>query len=89
MVQTVISLARCEADYFEAPAPGWTWGCRFSFDYLMDMLPGAGWRVVMTEENRLLGNKRPEDGGSVYLLCEPAREGREVTHTQIHDGSQR
>ena len=30
ILQTVVSLATDADDYYEAPAPGWTWGNRFS-----------------------------------------------------------
>jgi SAM-dependent methyltransferase len=71
VIQTVYSLARSEPDYFEAPAPGWTWGCRFSRDYLLGMARDAGFHVVDWTTNELEGNTRPEDRGSIYVLCEP------------------
>lgn len=71
VIQTVYSMANEEADYFEAPAPGWTWGCRFSLGYLQDMVEAAGWKILHVETNELLGNTRREDRGSAYLLCAP------------------
>ncbi|HEV3401019.1 MAG TPA: methyltransferase domain-containing protein [Acidimicrobiales bacterium] len=71
VVQTVYHLGRTESDYFEAPAPGWTWGCRFSYEHLLAMVAACGWRVEHAETNELLGNDRPEDRGSAYLLCTP------------------
>jgi protein-L-isoaspartate O-methyltransferase len=71
VVQTVYHLGRTEPDYFERPAPGWTWGCRFSHEYLLRMVGRAGWRVERQEVNELTGNDRPEDRGSAYLLCTP------------------
>lgn len=73
IVQTVVSMARTEPDYFERPAPGWSWGNRFSraaFDRLVD---ARGWTVVERCFNVLEGNERPEDRGSVYYLIEKPR----------------
>jgi len=68
IIQTVVSMANDEEDYFEAPAPGWDWGCRFnklSFDKLMKNL---GYDIVDQHFNELEGNERLEDRGSVYYL---------------------
>ena len=72
VVQTVYHQGIDDPDYFEAPAPGWHWGCRFSYRYLLSMAERAGWRVVRDERNELEGNDRVEDRGSAYLLCVPA-----------------
>jgi hypothetical protein len=69
VIQTVYSLANDSKDYFETPAPGWTWGCRFSYDYLKRMIENAGWAILSETKNELLGNKRLEDRGSAYFLC--------------------
>jgi hypothetical protein len=69
VVQTVYSLAETSADYFETPAPGQTWGCRFSYGHLLTMLADAGWDVVESTTNELGGNARPQDRGSAYALC--------------------
>ena len=71
VVQTVYSLAETSADYFETPAPGQTWGCRFSYGYLLAMLAEAGWTVLESTTNELGGNARPQDRGSAYALCVP------------------
>ncbi len=65
-------LGRPEPDYFESPAPGWTWRCRFSYDYLLSMVGRCGWRIEQAESNVLIANDRREDRGSAYLLCTPA-----------------
>lgn len=72
VIQTVYSLAETSPEYFETPAPGWTWGCRFSYDHLKKLCRDAGWKIIREEKNELLGNKRPEDRGSAYLLCIPS-----------------
>jgi len=68
IVQTVVSLASTDENYFEAPAPGWTWGNRYSresFDKMIhEVCPG----VIDCHYNELEGNGRPEDRGSVYYL---------------------
>ena len=71
VIQTVYSLAKTAPDYFETPAPGWTWGCRFSHQRLLDMVRQAGWKILEESTNELKGNQRPEDRGSAYLLTMP------------------
>jgi len=68
ILQTVVSMSNDEPDYFETPAPGWTWGSRYnrySFDKLISDL---GYEVVDKHFNELEGNERLEDRGSVYYL---------------------
>jgi hypothetical protein len=68
IVQTVVSLATEADDYFETPAPGWTWGSRFSYAFLRREITKRGYRIVDTDRNVLTGNERPEDRGSAYFL---------------------
>lgn len=75
VVQTVYSLANDDPGYFEAPAPGWSWGCRFSLARFEAMLLEAGWKITRLQTGELPGNDRPEDRGSVYAICEPAERG--------------
>ena len=70
VVQTVVSLATDDPDYFEQPAPGWTWGNRYSRESFDLLVRGIGGRVVDTHFNELEGNDRPEDRGSVYYLVQ-------------------
>lgn len=70
IVQTVVSLAREEADYLERPAPGLSWGNRFSRASFDGMIRGRGWRILDAMFNTLDGNPRPEDRGSLYYLIE-------------------
>ncbi len=70
IVQTVVSLAREELDYFERPAPGLNWGNRFSRASFDRMIRGRGWRIVDALFNTLDGNPRLEDRGSAYYLIE-------------------
>jgi hypothetical protein len=70
IVQNVVSLARTEDDYFERPAPGWTWGNRYSrrsFDALVRRL---GLRIVEQDFNVLEGHELPEHRGSAYYLID-------------------
>ncbi len=71
VVQSVVSLARQEADYFATPAPGWRHGSRFSHGWLERCLAELGWRCERQARNVLTGNRRPADRGSSYLLCRP------------------
>jgi len=71
VIQTVYSLANESDDYFETPAPHWTWGCRFSYSYLLRMVEQAGWKIIDKSTNELLGSSRLEDRGSAYFLCIP------------------
>jgi hypothetical protein len=67
----VVTLATDEERYFESPAPGWTWGCRFTSAGLKRMLRDSGFEILHAYENELFGNERREDRGSVYALCRP------------------
>lgn len=71
IIQTVVSLEREDEDYFETPCPGWTWGCRFSHQYLLKMLERNGWNIQQTDRNEITWNKRLCDRGSSYVLCTP------------------
>lgn len=68
IVQSVVSLATEDDQYFEAPAPGWTWGNRFSRQSFDKMIQRHGYKVIDQHFNVLEGNNRPEDRGSVYYL---------------------
>lgn len=68
IVQSVVTLATEDEDYFETPAPGWTWGCRFTYGFLRREIVRRGWTIVDTDRNVLTGNDRPEDRGSAYFL---------------------
>jgi len=68
IVQNVVSMANDEDDYFECPAPGWSWGNRYnrkSFDKLVRSVCSD---VIDTHFNKLDGNQKLEDRGSVYYL---------------------
>jgi len=71
VIQTVYSLANTSEHYFETPAPGRTWGCRFSYKYLLQMINDSGWIILDASTNQLKGNSRLEDRGSAYFLCVP------------------
>jgi hypothetical protein len=71
IVQNVVSLANNSESYFESPAPGWTWGSRYSkqsFDALVRNKFGK--KIIYSHFNELTGNDRPEDRGSLYYLIE-------------------
>jgi hypothetical protein len=68
VVQNVVSLATRDPTYFQSPAPGWTWGSRFSVQSFDAAIRETGWEVVDRHFNELEGNERPEDRGSLYYL---------------------
>jgi hypothetical protein len=75
IVQGVVSLATSDPEYFEAPAPGWTWGNRQSRESFDRMIRSQGWDVVDRTFAVLPGNDRPEDQGSLfYLIAKPGRD---------------
>jgi Methyltransferase domain len=70
IVQTVVSMANNDPDYFVAPAPGWQHGSRYSPQSFANMVQAQGYRILDAQFNRLEGNTRIEDLGSVYMLIE-------------------
>jgi hypothetical protein len=69
IIQNVVSLANNSESYFESPAPGWTWGSRYSkasFNAVINRLFGS--KVILSHFNELTGNDRLEDRGSAYYL---------------------
>lgn len=70
VIQTVVSLENGREDaYFESPAPGWTWGCRFNDIYLINLLKENGWSVRAIEQNELRANLKASDRGSLNIFC--------------------
>ena len=70
IVQTVVSLVSEADDYYESPAPGWTWGNRFSRSSFEKLVENKGWNIIDKHFNVLEGNERLEDRGSVYFLIQ-------------------
>jgi hypothetical protein len=71
IVQSVVSLANNDSNYLKIPAPGWTWGCRFSRQSFDRMIKETfSFKIVDQYFNELTGNRRKEDRGSVYYLIE-------------------
>jgi hypothetical protein len=68
IVQTVYSLENSDVSYFVSPCPKWTWGCRFSLNWLIKTVEECNWEIVEMKTNELQGNKDLIDRGSVYLL---------------------
>lgn len=68
IVQTVVSLANEDPNYFEEPAPEWDWGSRFNKVSFDNMIKKHNYNIVDYHFNELEGNARPEDRGSVYYL---------------------
>ena len=74
IVQTVVSLATSSKEYFESPAPGWTWGNRFSKESFDFMIRSLNYTIIQSHFNELEGNDRPEDRGSLYYLIEKSED---------------
>ena len=72
IVQNVVSLADDSGDYFCRPAPGLSWGNRFSRQSFDALIARTGWRVVLQDFDVLAGNPRLEDRGCVFYLIEKA-----------------
>lgn len=70
IVQNVVSLAHDDPGYFERPAPGLTWGNRYSRSGFDALVRKQGWTIVDSAFNELTANPRIEDRGSVYYLIE-------------------
>ena len=70
IVQTVVSLTSEADNYFESPAPGWTWGSRYSRRSFEKLIERKGWKIIDSHFNVLEGNERLEDRGSVYFLIQ-------------------
>lgn len=68
IIQSAVSLANNSSSYFETPAPGWTWGSRFSRQSFDKMIKSLNYKIIDQHFNKLEGNSRPEDLGSVYYL---------------------
>ncbi len=68
VVQNVVSLANDDPLHFSSPAPGWSWGNRFSRASFDRAMRETGWDIVDRHFNELEGNDRPEDRGSAYYL---------------------
>jgi SAM-dependent methyltransferase len=75
VIQTVFHLDVDDPEYFESPAPGWTWGSRTGYAGVLAMVERAGWTILDHDRNELLGNDERSNRGSAYLLCEPAADG--------------
>jgi hypothetical protein len=67
IVQTAVSLATNDPDYFETPAPGWTWGSRYSVTSFNKLIDSFGWNVV-EQHFRVFSNPRLEDKGGLFYL---------------------
>jgi SAM-dependent methyltransferase len=70
IVQSVVSLAGEDPEYFETPAPGWDWGCRYNRVSFDKMIRSKNYKIIDYHFNELKGNARPEDRGSVYYFIE-------------------
>jgi len=63
-------MSNSDENYFETPAPGWTWGCRYNKYSFDNMIRSFDWKILDSYFNELEGNGRLDDRGSVYYLIE-------------------
>jgi hypothetical protein len=70
IVQTVVTGANNDPDYYECPAPAQTFGNRYSPQSFVNMVQAEGYRILDAEFNHLAGNPRVQDQGSVYMLIQ-------------------
>ena len=70
IVQTVVTGANNDPDYFVSPAPGLSFGSRYSPQSFVNMVKSEGYRILDAEFNHLAGNPDVEDQGSVYMLIQ-------------------
>jgi tRNA (mo5U34)-methyltransferase len=72
VIQSVVTLAAEDPDYFVTPAPGWQHGCRFTHAWLRKRIGEGGWQLLGEERAELPGNRRLQDRGSSFFLCRVA-----------------
>ncbi len=70
IVQTVVSLENKKKDYFVTPAPGWTWGSRYSRESFDALIRRMKYKVIDSHFNELTGNGEASNRGSVYYLIQ-------------------
>jgi hypothetical protein len=68
IVQSVVSMANNDPNYFEVPAPGWKHGSRYNKKSFDRLIKSFGWNIEDQFFNELLGNKDLRKRGSVYYL---------------------
>lgn len=71
LVQSAVTLAAEDADYFVTPAPGWRHGSRFTDAALGGWLADLGWQILAHRRHELPGNRHASDRGSTVFLCRP------------------
>ncbi|HTC31365.1 MAG TPA: hypothetical protein VK702_11615 [Candidatus Acidoferrum sp.] len=70
IVQTVVTAANNDPNYFASPAPGLSFGSRYSRASFINMVKSEGYRVLDAEFKHLAGNADVEDQGSIYMLIQ-------------------
>ena len=70
IVQNVVNLGNTSKKYFEKPAPGWTWGNRYSRESFSRLIKKKNYNIILEHFNTLGGNDRPEDKGCMFYLIQ-------------------
>ena len=71
IVQSVVSLESNDEDYFVSPAPGWTWGCRYSKQSFDKMIKRNCPLIIDQYFNLLNCNGISSKGSMYYLIQKP------------------
>jgi hypothetical protein len=69
IIQTVVHEDENRDSFYISPAPNWTWGSRFSKNWLKQQVLNSGWDIEKESFNLLTHNEDPMDRGSYYLYC--------------------
>ena len=67
IVQTIVSLQNKSQDYFETPAPKWTWGSRMSEKYFERAVLAQGWKIL--EWNLVIADYNSDLSDQGNLFC--------------------
>ncbi|MDN3512679.1 MAG: class I SAM-dependent methyltransferase [Candidatus Jettenia sp.] len=70
VLQNVVSMDSKSPSYYMSPAPGWTWGNRYSRESFDKLIKKLKYKVLLQDFNELQGNPEPQHRGSVYYLIE-------------------
>ena len=70
VLQTIVHEEFDFESFFETPAPNWTWGSRFSMNYLRQIVAETNWKIRYEAFHIVDSNLHQKDRGSAYMLLE-------------------
>jgi hypothetical protein len=68
VVQTIVSLQNTSQDYFETPAPNWSWGSRMSEEYFKRAVRDQGWKILEWNLVTADFNSELSDRGNLFCV---------------------